>query len=108
MYELPLTNAYFAAPFKASLEELFPGEDNFGVYIGKRNVEGGQRVSVISHDALRLVVGFEGEINDSWSYDVSYQYGQSSSSDVYLNDFFAPNIKTAVNSTLCEADASCT
>jgi outer membrane receptor protein involved in Fe transport len=26
---------------------------------------------------------------------------------VYLNDFFAPNIKTAVNSTLCEADSSC-
>lgn len=107
MYELPLTNEYFAAPFKASLEELFPGEENFGVYIGKRNVEGGKRVSVLGHDALRLVVGFEGDINDSWSYDVSYQYGQSSSSTVYLNDFFAPKIKTAVNSTLCEADSSC-
>ena len=107
MYELPLTNEYFAAPFKASLEELFPGEENFGVYIGKRNVEGGKRVSVLGHDALRLVVGAEGDINDNWSYDVSYQYGQSSSSVVYLNDFFAPNIKTAVNSTLCEADSSC-
>ena len=106
-YELPITNAYFPAPFLASMEENFPGEETLGVYIGKRNVEGGKRVSVISHDALRVVVGFEGEINDSWSYDVSYQYAQSSSSDVYLNDFYAPNIKEAINSVTCEASSSC-
>ena len=81
--------------------------ENVGMYIGKRNVEGGQRVSVINHDALRAVIGLEGEINDSWTYNVSYQYSQTTSSNVYLNDFFAPKIKTAVNSTLCEADSSC-
>ena len=33
--------------------------ENVGMYIGKPNVEGGQRVSVINHDALRAVMGLK-------------------------------------------------
>ena len=58
------------------------------MYIGKRNVEGTASFSYQSR-CLRAVIGLEGEINDSWTYNVSYQYSQTTSSNTYLNDFRA-------------------
>ena len=69
--------------------------DDFAVYIGKRNVEGGPRASVITNTSYRVVVGAEGEMGD-WSYDVNYQKNYVDSSITYINDFFAPNIKSAL------------
>ncbi|WP_262693020.1 TonB-dependent receptor plug domain-containing protein [Kordiimonas aestuarii] len=72
-----------------------PGEQ-FGVYIGKRNVEGGPRANLISHNAFRIVTGVKGDITDTWSYDASFQYGSTTFVSNYVNDFFAPNIRTAL------------
>ncbi|NCF64135.1 MAG: TonB-dependent receptor plug domain-containing protein, partial [Gammaproteobacteria bacterium] len=38
VYPLPLSNEYFPENFRKSLEQYWPGEDEFGFYIGKRNV----------------------------------------------------------------------
>lgn len=82
-------------------------DDEFATYIGKRNVEGGPRASQLEHNSYRVVAGIKGDINDSWYYDASFQYGVSDSSAAYLNDFFAPRIATAVNSADCAADSDC-
>lgn len=82
-------------------------DDQFSVYIGKRNVEGGPRASSLEHNAFRIVLGSEGDINDNWSYDTSFQYGSSSSSAAYLNDFFAPRIATALDPDECASTAGC-
>jgi len=71
--------------------------DQFATYIGKRNVEGGPRASNLEHSSFRIVVGSEGDINDNWSYDAYYQFSSVSSSSVYINDFFAPRITTALS-----------
>ena len=84
--------------------------DEFVAYIGKRNVEGGPRASLLEHNSFRIVAGAEGEISDNWSYDVSYQHGQTSSRAGYVNDFFGPRIGVAIgdkNSAAC-ADEGCT
>jgi iron complex outermembrane recepter protein len=47
-----------------------------GVYIGRRNVEGGPRAADINHSSFRGVFGLNGDINEAWSYDVSYQYAE--------------------------------
>lgn len=78
---------------------LNPATDSVAVYIGKRNVEGGGRQNIIQHDSFRMVVGSKGEISDNWSYDAYLQYGQSSLSDSYINDFFLPAVKDALNVT---------
>ena len=71
--------------------------EGFSAYIGKRNVEGGGRQNIIQHDAMRLVAGTKGSIGGNWSYDAYIQYGQSSLSDTYKNDFFLPDVADAVN-----------
>ncbi|TLU64913.1 TonB-dependent receptor [Thalassotalea litorea] len=81
--------------------------DEFATYIGKRNVEGGPRKSNLEHNSYRIVVGTEGEISDSWSYEAFVNYGSTSSSAAYENDFFAPRIATAVDADACAADAAC-
>ena len=69
--------------------------DDFAVYIGKRNVEGGPRASVITNATFRIVLGARGEVQ-GWDYDVNYQKNSVDSSVTYINDFFAPNISTAL------------
>jgi outer membrane receptor protein involved in Fe transport len=81
--------------------------EQFATYIGKRNVEGGPRASNFETNTFRAVTGIEGQINDNWSYDVSFQFSSLSLSNAYINDFFGPRIKTAVDSEACAADSDC-
>ena len=39
--------------------------DQFAVYIGKRNVEGGPRASVMTNSSFRVVLGMQGEL-EGW------------------------------------------
>jgi outer membrane receptor protein involved in Fe transport len=107
VYPLHISNAYFPDNFRQSLEELWPGVEDFGVYIGKRNTEGGPRRDLTSHASFRIVTGLRGSISSDWDYDVSYLYADTSSTTTYVNDFYAPNIAVAVDSRLCEADPGC-
>jgi len=88
--------------FAADLGEAIPGYDTFGIYVGKRNVEGGPRSNNFSNDGFRTVVGSKGDINDQWSYDVSYLYAQTRQTSTYINDFFAPNITAVLNQDACD------
>ncbi len=106
-YNLPLSNSVFPDAFRDSLAEIWPGYDEFGIYIGKRNVEGGPRASNFNHEGFRIVTGLKGAINENWDYDASYLYASTSSSQVYINDFFAPRIAQAVNGELCALDPAC-
>lgn len=67
-----------------------------GVYVGKRNVEGGPRNFSINDDQFRIVAGFEGAINDNWSYDISYLHGNTNNSEVGINDFLSSKIATNI------------
>ncbi|XQW86437.1 TonB-dependent receptor domain-containing protein [Thalassotalea piscium] len=83
--------------------------DQFATYIGKRNVEGGPRASIIQHDSFRIVMGSEGEINDNWSYDANIQVGSTTVDNVYINDFYGPRITEALSASGldCSAIADC-
>jgi len=106
-YWLPLDNSVYSETFRNELIRWFPGYDEHGIYIGKRNVEGGPRASNFQHDGFRIVTGLKGAINDDWDYDVSYLYGSTSSSMAYINDFFAPKITEAVDGEACAANPTC-
>ena len=106
-YVLPIDNPLFPENFRNSLNELYPGLDEYGVQIGKRNVEGGPRSSNFEHSGFRIVGGLKGAINDNWDYDVSYLYGSTASSLAYLNDMLTPAIGVAVDGDLCAATAGC-
>ncbi len=106
-YFLPLDNSVFSEGFRDSLTDIWPDADEFGVYIGKRNVEGGPRRQDFDHSGFRIVTGLKGSINDDWDYDVSYLYGSTSSSQAYQNDMLTQNIGIAVDGDACAATAGC-
>jgi iron complex outermembrane recepter protein len=54
--------------------------------IGRRNVEGQDRVADDRHQDWRMVLGVKGAISDNWTYDVSYQYSQVTQQDYALGD----------------------
>ncbi len=95
-YFLPLNSPLFPAAFRNSLATLYPGAEKFGIYIGKRNVEGGPRSEITDYDSFRLVGGARGQITDNWSYDLFYQLGKTSSSSTYINDLYLKNLTEAL------------
>jgi len=95
-YFLPIDSPRFPQAFRNSLAALYPGATNFGVYVGKRNVEGGPRSNITDFDSFRLVGGTKGQLTDNWSYDIFYQLGRTASTSTYINDLFLPNLQEAL------------
>jgi iron complex outermembrane recepter protein len=63
----------------------------------RRNVEGGPRINDLKHQAFRTVIGVKGDISDAWSYDAYYQYGRTSYSQVYSNEFSIARLTNALD-----------
>jgi iron complex outermembrane recepter protein len=74
---------------------LNPNEPLF-IYVGKRNNEGGPRISAIESNSYRLVAGVEGDLTDNWYYNTSYLYGRNSSSEANINDFLISRVDDAI------------
>lgn len=74
--------------------------DTFNVGIYKRNVEGDARFWDKRYDSYRSVVGLEGALSGSWRYDVSFLYGNTTSSERGANAFSRPRMLNALNVTL--------
>lgn len=92
-FEFDLDNDIFSdAQRQQFLSEFGPGTEAVGAYIGKRNVEGGARVNQLESTSYRIVVGTEGYLSDTWSYDLSFQWGSTASNSVYINDLYIPRI----------------
>jgi iron complex outermembrane recepter protein len=66
------------------------------VAVGKRNVEGGPRISSLDATSFRGVLGVRGEINDDWDYDVSYMLGRTTSTEGNINDFITTRLEDAL------------
>jgi iron complex outermembrane recepter protein len=67
------------------------------LYIGRRNVEGGGRISDITNNTIRAVMGLKGDIIDGLSFDV---YAQRDSTDTMIrneNFFDASKVSNALN-----------
>lgn len=108
-YTFDYNNPLLSDAQKAQIQTAFGqgADDQFAIYIGKRNVEGGPRQDNLEHNAFRIVTGVEGEINDEWEYDVNYQYGSTSSSSAYINDLFLPSIEPRVGAVGTECEGDC-
>lgn len=67
------------------------------ILIGKRNTEGGPRFNDIGFNQFRIVTGVRGDINDAFSYDAYYQFGQIKVANVYRNDVSDARIDRALD-----------
>jgi iron complex outermembrane recepter protein len=72
----------------------YPG---LNLYVARRNVEGGPRITDFINVSAREVVGIKGGINDEWTYNVSAQHSQVDDQDSLLNYLANSNIQQALN-----------
>ncbi len=73
-------------------------EDDFiNVYIGRRNIEGGPRRQDLRHTNFRMVLGSQGDINETWRYDAFVQRSVVSMENTYQNDLGTTKIKRALD-----------
>ena len=72
-------------------------EDQQTVFIGRRNVEGGERQDDLRHTSLRGVVGVRGDLSENWRYDLHYQRAKVDMERQYLNDLSITRIRRALD-----------
>jgi outer membrane receptor protein involved in Fe transport len=65
--------------------------------IGRRNIEGGDRLDDIEHSSWRVVIGTRGKIDDAWQYDASGQYSTVHSSQALYNDVSVRKVSNALS-----------
>jgi iron complex outermembrane receptor protein len=67
-----------------------------GLQIYRRDVEGGPRTDLLSHQEWMLVFGLKGEIGNGWSYDIHGQHNESRTPEQYINDLNTQHIQDAL------------
>ena len=65
--------------------------------LGRRNIEGGQRVNDLEHTSFRAVVGLKGELIDGWKYDTYFQEGRTEYANFGSGNFSKTNLSNALN-----------
>lgn len=83
-------------------------DDRFTATLGRRNVEGGPRKGALRHTTYRGVFGLRGDINDSWRYDVSYQYAEVNMTNRNTNYVDLIRVEEALNAVqLADGSIGC-
>ena len=85
---IPCSNAFLSAQqFDAiCASQGLTVDDDAPAYVARRNVEGGPRQQDLRYDSFRGVFGLRGDINDTWRYDLYYQYSEVTMANTYMND----------------------
>ena len=78
-------------------EDAGSADSSATVSIGRRNIEGGPRVSDIEHMDYRVIFGAKGDLGSGWSYDASAQYGRTELTNVTTGYFLTSKIGEALN-----------
>ena len=68
--------------------------------IGRRNVEGGNRLTDTRHTSYRFVLGSKGQLSNDVSYDVYAQDGVTQRNDFNSNDLYKPSVANALDAVL--------
>jgi outer membrane receptor protein involved in Fe transport len=64
--------------------------------VGRRDIEGGDRVDDLRHTAYRINIGARGDLGDGWNYDVYAQYGLTELTENYRNEFSVSRVQNAL------------
>ena len=70
---------------------------NSQFFLGRRNVEGGDRINDLEHTSFRIVVGLKGEFADGWRYDTYAMEGQTAFSDYGTGNLSKSNMTNALD-----------
>jgi outer membrane receptor protein involved in Fe transport len=95
-FNIRFENPLLSSDFRRDLGLVNPG-DVSGIFIGRRNVEGGGRQDDIRHSSFRTVVGVKGDFGGAWNYDVSMQTAKVIYQETYKNEFSFSRAQRAID-----------
>jgi len=67
------------------------------LWLGRRDIEGGNRIDDLRHTSYRLVVGGKGDLGHGWSYDLYGQFGETIYQENYANEWSKQRLENALN-----------
>ena len=86
-------------------------DDYLNISYRRRTVEFGERSTTYNNDAFQMMAGVRGDIVADWNYDVSYQYGSSSRTNISAGYTNVTNVGYALDTTdgvtCANGDPSC-
>lgn len=85
-YITPELGAFLAANPAALTSAKFGDTTYRFLGVNRMNADAGRRGELIDRDTKRVVVGAEGYFGDNWSYEASFNYGESSIKRINLNN----------------------
>lgn len=96
-------------PAQIAGDKANPGSpgNSADVNIGRRNIEGGGRLSEYEHTNYRIVGGLEGAIADGWTYNAYGSYYYVTAFAANLNFLSYANIDNALQVTTKNGDPVC-
>ncbi len=121
-WQLPLSNPFLPTPFRnqlcgalaiaqptcdaaaAATSLTDPNYREVAFQFGRRFVEAGPRVQEFTTDAFQLTTGVRGDIGETWSWDLSGTYGESTQVQVRTGWGLASRLQQslrALNTTTC-------
>jgi outer membrane receptor protein involved in Fe transport len=105
-YLVNCNNPYLSASMvqEFCINEGLTLNDDTLIDIGRRNVEGGSRISDLKHTSFRALVGAKGDLAEGWTYDAYGLYGTTNYNQVYLNDFSLTRLGRALTAVRSPAD----
>ena len=74
-----------------------PGQQFAQFLLGRRDVEGGDRINDLEHTAFRVVLGVKGQLTDAFSYDTYFQEGRTQYQNFTSGNFSKTNLTNALN-----------
>jgi len=95
---------FWSAPVPASHPDNIYGVD---VSINRRITEGGGRGFEQDTNDYRLVGGLEGDFDNGWRWDVSYNYSRFVDAQINTGELNRPNTEALLSPELCSTDESC-
>jgi outer membrane receptor protein involved in Fe transport len=99
---IPCDNAFMSdQQFEALCGQFGLSKDDVQTaYLGRRNVEGGNRQQDLEYNSFRGAFGLRGDINDTWRYDTYYLYSRVEMANTYNNDLATPNIAKSLQAVV--------
>ncbi|TYK66422.1 TonB-dependent receptor plug domain-containing protein [Colwellia echini] len=95
---------FWSAPVPAAHPDNIYGVD---VSVNRRITEGGGRSFEQDTNDYRVVTGLQGEFDNDWGWDISYNYSRFIDARINKGELNRPNTETLLSPELCDADEEC-
>jgi len=89
-------NAYLSPQSRDLIQSLLPAGSTY-FNLNRNNVDLGTRDEGDRRDTYRIVVGAEGQFNEDWHYDISFNYGHLKTKSTFYNNRIEQNFYNAID-----------